>query len=77
MNDIGVVDFNIRYEICGKVTAVIDFGLSMFNTTVVWGYLATFDFDVSPNLRITIIVLILFRILLSLLASLAVYIGMK
>ena len=73
----GVVDYNIRYETCGKVIAVIDFCLSLLNTTVVWGYLAIFDFNLSPNLRITIIVFILLRILLCILASLAIYSGMR
>ena len=56
---------------------MLDFGLSLLNSTVVWGYLATFDFKISPNLRLTIIVLILFRILLCFLASMAIYKGMR
>lgn len=70
---IGVVEFSNRYDSCGKVCNGIEFGLSMLNTTLPWGYLAIFDFKVSPNLSITIITLILLRILLCMLASIAVY----
>lgn len=70
---IGVVEFSNRYDSCGKVCNGIEFGLSMLSTTLPWGYLAIFDFKVSPNLSITIITLILLRILLCMLASIAVY----
>ena len=62
---------------CSKVTTVIDFSLSMLNSSIVWGYLAIFDFGLSPNLQFAIILLILIRVLLCVLASLAVYAGMK
>lgn len=71
------MDFNSRYETCGKVTNAIEFTLNFLGSTAVWGYLAIFDFKVSPNLKLAIIVLILFRVLLCFLASLAVYFGLK
>ena len=59
------------------MTNWIEFSLSLLNVTLVWGYLAIFDFEISPDLRITITVLILFRILLCILSSIAVYYGLR
>ena len=74
---IGVVDFSNRYDLCGKVFNCIEFSLSLLNSTLIWGYLAIFDFDISPNLRVTIIALILLKVLLCILASLAIYLGLR
>ena len=72
-----MVDFSNRYDLCGKIMNVMEFGLSMLNSSLIWGYLAIFDFNVSPNLRVSIIALILLKALLCVLASLAVYVGLR
>jgi len=72
-----VVDFNIRSEGCMKILNIIDFVLSVCNSTMVYVYLAVFQYDVAPKTWQAIAVLLGIRILLSFFGSLAIMIGLR
>jgi hypothetical protein len=56
---------------------VIDFVLSLLNSTMIYLYLAVFDYDVAPNTWRAIVALLILRVLLCFLASVMVMVGLR
>lgn len=72
-----VIDYNMRSEVCMNFLNVIDFVLSVCNSTIVYVYLAVFEYDVAPKTWQAIAAFFGIRILLSFAASLAIMIGLR
>lgn len=66
-----------RCVLCNKITKVFDFIISWLSTTATLGYIVLFDYDVSPNVYIAMIVFICLRFVFTILGSYAVFIGLK
>ena len=62
---------------CAKVCNLTDFIFSQSNHLMPWVYLATFDKSLSNGLMQAIVALIAFRMIVSFLASLSIYFGLK
>ena len=77
-NTSAIVDYNGRNENVMHFCNVIDFIFSQLNQTIVFTYLAVFDFsETGPKLLVAIILMILIRILLCFLVSYLVHIGIR
>ena len=56
---------------------LIDFVLSLLNSTMIYVYLAVFDYDVAPGTWHAIAALLLLKVLLCFLASVMVMVGLR
>ena len=67
----------MRANICDSVFGVIEFILIFLGSTLIYSYLVLLDSEVMSKIKLIVTMLILTRILLVMLASFAIYKGLK
>ena len=67
----------MRANICDSVFGVIEFILIFLGSTLIYSYLVLLDSEVMSKIKLIVTMLILMRILFVMLASLAIYQGLK
>ena len=72
-----VVNFSNRHTACSRIVNAVEFALHVINSALTYGYVAVFDFKESPNLLIVILAMLLGRVLIAGLGSLAIYVGLR
>ena len=72
-----IVNYEVRANICDSVFGVIEFILIFLGSTLIYSYLVLLDSEVMSKIKLIVTMLILTRILLVMLASFAIYKGLK